>query len=159
MTTVERSVEVAAPAPRVWSLVEELWRMPHLSPSTVEVRGPDRLTEVGQTFEQTVRIAGRRFHSTWTLERLVPGRCLHAEGELMRGVLYGITQAIEPIGTQRSRLTFTMTYELPFGLLGKLAGRLGAERRAIEEAEQVMAGLKALAEEGAAPRTEPTEHA
>lgn len=146
MTGVVRSLDVAAPAPITWSVVEELRRMPELSSSTVSVDGPDRLTEVGQTFRQVVRLAGRSFTSTWELLELVPGRCLRVEGELMRGVRYGITQAVDHLADDASRLTFTTTYELPFGLLGRLAGRLGAERRALDEADEVMAGIKRVAE-------------
>jgi hypothetical protein len=146
MADVVRSVDIAAPAPAVWSVVEELRRMPELSSSTVAVHGPDRLTEVGQTFQQVVRLAGRSFTSSWRLLELEPGRCLRVEGEIMRGVRYGITQAVEPLSDATSRLTFTMTYALPFGLLGRLAGRLGAERRALDEADEVMAGIKRVAE-------------
>ena len=146
MSAVRRSVDIAAPAPVVWSMVEDLRLMPQLSESTISVDGPARLTEPGQRFEQVVRLAGRHFRSSWTLLDLEPGRCLTVEGELMRGVRYGITQAVEPTGDASSRLTFDMTYELPFGLLGRLAGRLGAERRALTEADEVMAGIKRLAE-------------
>lgn len=159
MTGVVRSLDVAAPAPVTWSVVEELRRMPELSASTVSVEGPDRLTDVGQTFRQVVRLAGRSFTSTWELLELDPGRCLRVEGELMRGVRYGITQAVEPLGAARSRLSFTMTYELPFGVLGRLAGRLGAERRALDEADEVMAGIKRVAESkaGGARHPQPQE--
>lgn len=127
--------------------------MPELSKSTISVDGPSRLTEVGQRFEQVVRLAGRHFRSTWTLVELDPGRCLRVEGELLRGVRYGITQAVQPADDATSRLTFTMTYELPFGLLGRLAGRLGAERRALAEADEVMTGIKRVAESSAASTT------
>ena len=80
MSGVERVVEVAAPAPVVWSIVEDLSRMPELSQSTISVEGPDRLTEVGQRFAQVVRLAGKRFRSEWTLLELHPGRFLRVEG-------------------------------------------------------------------------------
>lgn len=82
MSGVERVVEVAAPAPVVWSIVEDLSRMPELSQSTISVEGPDRLTEVGQRFAQVVRLAGKRFRSEWTLLELHPGRFLRVEGEM-----------------------------------------------------------------------------
>jgi hypothetical protein len=153
MSDAERALHVLAPAPIVWAVVEEVGRMPQLSKSTISVEGPSRLTEVGQSFDQVVRLAGRHFRSSWTLVELDPGRCLRVEGELMRGVRYGITQAVHPLDDTSSRLTFTMTYELPFGLLGRLAGRLGAERRALSEADEVMAGIKRLAESNAARLT------
>src|SRR3546814_16239250 len=92
------------------------------STSTVSVTPAVPLTEVGQRFEQVVRLAGRSFSSTWTLVELEPGHRLRVEGQLMRGVRYGIAQAVTALDDETSRLTFTMTYELPLGLLGRLAG-------------------------------------
>lgn len=146
MAEVERSIEVHAPAAAVWAVVEDLTRLCELSASTEQVEGPDRLTEVGQRFEQVVRLAGKRFKSTWTVTQLDPGKRLVVDGELMPKVRYEIEQAVERQGDDRSTLTVTMRYELPLGILGRLANRLGAERRALNEAGSVVEGIKRLAE-------------
>src|SRR3546814_16710648 len=122
--------------------MHDLRHMPDLSTSTVSVTPAVPLTEVGQRFEQVVRLAGRSFSSTWTLVELEPGHRLRVEGQLMRGVRYGIAQAVTALDDETSRLTFTLTSELPLGLLGRLAGRLGAARRALGEAAEVMGGLQ-----------------
>src|SRR3546814_10571010 len=127
--------------------MHDLRHMPDLSTSTVSVTPAVPLTEVGQRFEQVVRLAGRSFSSTWTLVELEPGHRLRVEGQLMRGVRYGIAQAVTALDDETSRLTFKMTYELPLGLLGRLVGRPGAERRALSEAAEVMGGIKRLAAE------------
>ena len=46
-------------------------------------------------------------------------------------------------------MTLAIDYRLPFGPIGRLAAKLGAERRALDEAEQVLAGVARLAEEQA----------
>ena len=146
MAEVERSVEVAASAADVWAVVEDLRHLPELSDSTESVKGPDRLSAVGQSFEQVVRLAGKRFRSTWTVTELDPGQRVVVEGQLMPKVDYAIEQRVEPLGGDAARLTVTMRYELPLGLLGRLANKLGAERRALSEAGEVVAGIKRLAE-------------
>jgi hypothetical protein len=59
-----------------------------------------------------------------------------------------MTEDIEPLGADRTRLSLTMAYKLPFGPLGKLAAKLGAEKRAVDEAEQVLVGVARLVGDG-----------
>ncbi len=147
MNEVHRSIEIDAPAMTVWALLQDVRRMPDLSPSTVAVeQAPDRLDAVGQTFDQTVTLAGKRFTSTWRVTALDPGRSLRVEGSVLPGTRYSMTETVVPLDGDRSRLDLDIAYKLPFGPLGKLAGRLGAERRALDEAEQVLDGIRRLAE-------------
>lgn len=145
MNEVRRAVEIDRPAAAVWDVLEDVRRLPELSPSTVEVEGPARLERVGQTFTQTVTLAGKRFTSEWEVLEIDPGRTLVIQGSVLPGTRYRMTEAIEPLGDDRTRLTLIMSYKLPFGPLGKLAGRLGAEKRAVDEAEQVLVGVARLA--------------
>lgn len=145
MNDVRRAVDIDRPSAAVWAVLEDVRRLPELSPSTVEVVAPERLERAGQTFTQTVTLAGRRFTSEWQVLAIEPGRRLVIEGRVLPGTRYRMSEDLEPLGPDRSRFTLTMSYELPFGPLGKLAGRLGAERRAVEEAEQVLVGVARLA--------------
>lgn len=145
MNEVRRAVEIDRPAAAVWEVLEDVRRLPELSPSTVAVTGPERLERVGQTFTQTVTLAGKRFSSEWEVLEIDPGRTLVIQGRVLPGTRYRMTEAIEPLGDDRTRLTLIMSYKLPFGPLGKLAGRLGAEKRAVDEAEQVLVGVARLA--------------
>jgi uncharacterized membrane protein len=148
---VRHCVTAAAPAPAVWAVLEDVGRLPELSPGTVEVVAPDRLTEVGQTFEQTVELGGKRFTSTWTVEAITAGECLVISGRLLPGTQYEMTEELRPLGDDRTEVCLTMRYKLPFGPLGRLAARLGAERRATEEGSQVLEAV-ARAAEGAGQR-------
>lgn len=143
--TVRRAVDIDAPPAVVWSVLEDVRRLPDFSPSTVEVTAPDRLTARGQTFTQTVRVAGRSFTSTWEVTAIEPGERLVIEGSVLPGTHYAMTEDIHPSG-DGTRLSLTMKYRLPFGPLGRLASKLGAERRATEEAELVLDGVRRDAE-------------
>lgn len=146
MSRVRRSVEIAAPTDAVWAVLEDVRRLPDFSPSTVEVVAPDRLTERGQTFEQTVRLAGRSFTSTWKVTDIDPGSRLVIEGSVLPGTHYRMTETIEANGADSTTFTLVMDYRLPFGPLGRLASKLGAEARAADEAELVLAGVRRQAE-------------
>lgn len=147
-------IEIAASATTVWAILEDVRRMPELSPSTTSVSAPPRLQHVGDTFEQEVTLAGRSFRSTWEVTAIEPGRVLGVAGRLLPGTRYEMLEEIEPIDDAHCRLRLTMRWKLPFGPLGKLAGKLGAERRALEEAEAVLDGVKRLAEARAEAGTE-----
>ena len=62
------------------------------------------------------------------------------------GVRYCLTETLEAVGPERCRFGLHIDYRLPLGLLGRVAGRLGVERRAEAEAAEVVAGMKALVE-------------
>lgn len=146
MQTIERSATVAAPATAVWAVLQDLRVLPEVSPSTVEVRGVLRVEHAGQRFQQVVTVGGRRFESDWTVEALEPGRSVTTTGSLLPGTWYRIEQTVTPLSDDRCRLDMRLDYRMPFGPVGRLAAKLGAERRAADEAQQVMDGIVARAE-------------
>ena len=147
MPTIQQSVEIERPAGAVWAVLEDVRRLPEFSHSTVAVReAPERLTAPGQTFHQEVRLLGRSFDSEWVVTALEPGRSLTIEGDVGYGVRYCLTESLEELGADRCRFGLHIEYRLPLGVLGRVAGRLGVERRAEAEAGEVVAGMKALVE-------------
>lgn len=150
MGTVTRHTDIAATADDVWEVLEDVGRLPDLSESTREVVTDGPLTDVGQEFDQTVEVAGRRFTSTWSVLELDPAHRLVIEGSVAPGTRYRMTEQLETVGDGPepcTRLSLTMDYRLPFGPLGRLAGRLGVEQRAVAEAEQVLEGVRRAAEQ------------
>lgn len=145
MKEVRRCIDIDRPAGDVWAVLEDVRRLPELSTSTVAVVGPERLEKVGQTFDQTVTLAGRRFTSEWEVIAIDLGRSLEIAGSVLPGTHYRMTESVEPLGPARCRLTLTMAYKLPFGPLGRLAAKLGAEKRAVDEAASVLEGVARLA--------------
>jgi uncharacterized membrane protein len=147
--TIQHDTVIDAPAEQVWAAVADVGRLPELSRHTVEVRdAPARLTSIGQTFTQVVKVAGKRFESSWEVRHLDPGRSLAIEGDVGHGVRYCLREEVEPLGPDRSRFGIHITYALPLGVLGRLAARIGVERRARQEAAEVVEGMKALVERG-----------
>jgi uncharacterized membrane protein len=145
--TIQQSVEIERPAGAVWAVLEDVRRLPEFSHSTVAVReAPERLTAPGQTFHQEVKLLGRSFDSEWVVTALEPGRSLTIEGDVGYGVRYCLTESLEELGADRCRFGLHIEYRLPLGVLGRVAGRLGVERRAEAEAGEVVAGMKALVE-------------
>ena len=155
MPTIERSIDIDRSADDVWAVLEDVRRLPEFSPSTVEVTAPSRLDHVGQRFRQVVVLAGRRFESEWEVAGLVPDRCLAIEGSLVPGTHYRIHEQLTPTGPDGCRFTLRMQYKLPFGPLGRLAGKLGVEAKAADEAAGLLAGLKRVVEPAPVGAREP----
>ena len=156
MGVIQRSVEVAAEPGKVWDVLVDVRRLPQVSRHTVAVKdAPDRLTHRGQRFTQVVAAVGKRFESAWTVVRFEPDAALGIEGSIGFGVRYCLTESVEAAGPGRSRLTVCIQYKLPFGPFGRVASRLGVERLAAAEAEQVLASIAAIAEGRVPHRTGP----
>lgn len=159
MGTVTRSTDIDASPERVWEVLEDVARLPELSESTAAVRVDGPLRSVGQEFEQTVRVAGRSFTSTWSVLEVAPAERLVIEGSVAPGTRYRMIEQLEASsgGAQSAtttRLSLTMEYRLPLGPLGRLAGRLGVEQLAVSEAEQVLEGVRRAVEDPPDRRTE-----
>ena len=148
MATIERSIEIAASAERVWGLLEDVRRLPEYSADTEEVQdAPERLTTVGQEYVQVGRLLGVRLTSRWRVAAIEPGRLLVSEGSLATGVRFTLTQRLEVIAADRARLSVEIDYVVPGGRLGRLAARAGAETRAGHEAQAVLEGIRDWAED------------
>ena len=147
MATIERSTEIAAPVDRVWSLLEDVRRLPEYSSSTEEVRdAPERITAVGQEYVQVGRMLGVRLTSRWRVVAIEPKQLIRSEGTLAAGVRYTLTQRLEPVSDARTRLSIDIDYAIPGGALGRFAARAGAESRAGREAQAVLDGIRTTLE-------------
>lgn len=145
MGTIEQSVVVERAVGEVWDVWTDVRLLPDLSHSTTAVTGaPDRLAAPGDSFEQTVRAAGRQVHTTWTVTDIVPADHLTISGRPAPGVDVELTEQVEDLGDDRTRLTLRIHYHLPFGPLGAVASRLGVERMARDEASSLLTRLRTL---------------
>ncbi len=147
MSSIEREVVIEAPLPDVWALLEDVRRLPEFSSSTVEVRdAPARITGVGQTYVQVGRILGKTYESTWRVVALDPQQRIASEGSLGHGVSYCLTQLLERITDDTTRLRIQLDYSVPGGVLGRLAARAGVEAQAAREAQAVLDGIRRVVE-------------
>jgi len=104
-----KSIDIDAPPADVWAVLADVRRMPELSPSTESVDAPPALSAVGDRFEQVVRLAGRRFRSTWTVTAIEPGRTLAIAGRVLPGTHYEMVEQLAPLPDDRTRLAITAT--------------------------------------------------
>lgn len=150
VSRINRAVEIDAPANEVWGLLEDVRRLPEFSTSTLEVRdAPERITATGQGYTQVGRLLGNTYSSHWTVVALDPGRRIRSEGTIGPGVRYCLTQELEELTPDRSRLRIIVDYALPGGLLGRLVAKAGIEQRATREAESVLEGIRCAVGAGA----------
>ena len=148
VSRIERSVDIAATPERVWDILEDVRRLPEYSDSTDEVRdAPERLTAVGQTYVQVGRLLGLKLASHWRVTAIEPGHLLSSEGSLAPGVRYSLTQRLLALPDGSARLSVEIDYTVPGGALGRVAARAGAEARAGREAQAVLDGIRATAEQ------------
>jgi uncharacterized membrane protein len=147
VATISRHTDIAASPERVWALLEDVRRLPEYSQSTDEVRdAPERLSAVGQEYVQVGRLLGMKLTSRWRVTAIEPGRLISSEGSLVPGVRYTLTQRLEPLSDDASRLCIQIDYDVPGGALGRLAARAGAEARAGREAQAVLDGIRTTVE-------------
>lgn len=147
MGTITRDTHIDAPPEVVWSVLEDVRKLPDVSPSTEAVEdAPARLDAAGQTYVQVGRILGRRLRSTWTVKEIEPQRLLRSEGVLGGGVRYCLTQRLEADDAGGSRLSVEIDYVVPGGALGRLAAKAAVESRAADEAQTVLNGIRRVAE-------------
>jgi uncharacterized membrane protein len=152
MATFSRTVTVERPIAEVWDVWTDVRILPRLSSSTVEVRdAPERLTEVGQTFQQVVRAVGRCFESTWTVTSIEPEDHLTIEGSVGFGVRYQLTEQVRAVSATRTELSILVEYKLPFGPLGRVASKMGVEQLAQRETVDILDQLKIVLESLPAP--------
>jgi hypothetical protein len=145
MATLTDSVDIDASAAAAWQVLRDVSILPELSPSTVSVEVAGPLDRVGQTFRQTVRLLGRSWTSTWTVTEIDAPHRLEVEGSLVPGVAYRLLEELTPLGANRCRLRVEARHELPLGPLGRLASRVGVERRVASELEGVLHGVASRA--------------
>jgi uncharacterized protein YndB with AHSA1/START domain len=145
MTRIEHAIDIAAPAERVFHELETWDGLRRWSTITVDHTGPGNCSHVGQTFEQTIRVAGVDLRTDWVVTEYEPPNLIayratgpgHSEMRMRQQVT---------ATTSGSRLDLEVEYELPAGRLGGIVDLLYARRRNQREAERTLTRLKNLLE-------------
>jgi uncharacterized membrane protein len=120
---VEREVEIAAPAEQVYEVVMDPARLEewvtihhHLE------EAPDGKLRKGSKMTQCLKLAGRKFKVRWEVIENEPCERVVWEGagpvHSHARVEYGFQD-----NTDRCRFSYMNQYDLPGGVLGRLAGR------------------------------------
>ena len=148
---ITRSVEVAAPAQRVWDLVSDLPRMGEFSPENEGGRWQGGATgpAVGAVFRGTNRSGRRRWSTRCTVTRCEPGRSFSFAVRAVGLPVAEWSYALEPTATG-CRLSETWS-DRRSGLMAWLGRRTtGVEDRSVFTAtsiEQTLERVKARAEQ------------
>lgn len=150
MTTISRDTVVQCPPSRVFAVLADLERLTEFSDMTVAVRnGPKHPVQVGDTFEQVVKVLGIEIDTKWEVVEVVADRLIRFEGHSDGDGRASLTHRVDPDGTG-SRVTFEVEYDPPLGILGDIADKLVFERKHEHEAEQLLSRLRQLCESSTA---------
>jgi uncharacterized membrane protein len=146
MTSFEREIVVSCPPASVFGVLVDVERLPEFSHMTVAIRnGPGRPIQVGDRFEQAVKVLGVEFDTDWQVIEVSPDTKIRVEGTSRANGRASLTEHITAEG-EGSRVRFVVDYDPPFGILGDIADKVVFERRNEEDAERILASLKALCE-------------
>jgi ligand-binding SRPBCC domain-containing protein len=146
MGRINRSTVVDCPPDRVFAVLADVDRLTEFSSMTVSIRnGPGRPVQAGDTFEQAVRILGKELESEWTVVEVVPSTLLRFEGTAPAGARATLVERLSPDGGG-TRVELDVDYDLPLGILGDAVDAVYLHRKNEEEAEDILARLKALCE-------------
>jgi hypothetical protein len=146
MSKFVREVVVSCPPNHVFDVLSNVERLPEFSHLTVAIRnGPGRAIQVGDRFEQSVKVLGVEFDTDWEVTEVVADSLIRVEGRSQHSGKASLTQHVTAEGTG-SRVSFEVDYDPPFGILGEIADKVVFERRNEEDAEHILARLKELCE-------------
>jgi len=122
MSVVTVSVEVDAPAERVWEVIADPRNLPHWDRHIARVEGvPANGLREGTRYVTEMKLMGVRAKIRVQVLDWDPPR--RAKFQL-RGVLEGrVTSSVEPLGPDRCRLEHVVDYRFKGGPIGALAAR------------------------------------
>lgn len=149
MGRITDSVDVDAPLEVCWALNADVARLTEWNHAVVEVRnvsGP--LDRVGTTYTGVIRAMGRRFDGRNEVTRVEPMKSVDTAGTGVGGAKARVHVEFTRRGAG-TRITVTMDYDLPGGVLGGIAGKVFATRQLEEQLRASNAGFKVVAERDA----------
>jgi uncharacterized membrane protein len=142
---VERTIEIEAPARDVYDIVMDPARLgdwvtihDHLEDA------PNGPLKHGSKLTQWLKLAGRRFKVRWTIVENDPCRRVVWEGRGPVGSHARVVYEFDENG-QETRFSYMNQYDLPGGVVGRVAGRAVA-RVTEKELDGSLRRLKSLVE-------------
>jgi carbon monoxide dehydrogenase subunit G len=142
---VERTIEIEAPAQEVYDIVMDPARLgdwvsihDHLEDA------PNGPLKRGSKLTQCLKLAGRRFKVRWTIVENDPCRRVVWEGRGPVGSHAKVVYEFDENG-QETRFSYMNQYDLPGGVVGRVAGRAVA-RVTEKELDGSLRRLKSLVE-------------
>jgi uncharacterized protein YndB with AHSA1/START domain len=145
---VRQSIVIAAPPERVWELVMDPARLGDWVTTHDGIeRAPEGRLASGSSFTQRLKLSGAPFKVQWTVRECDAPRLARWEGSGPGGskafVSYDLSE--RDGGT---RFDYENRFELPGGMLGRLASRVLAAAGSEREAHRSLENLKRVLESG-----------
>jgi uncharacterized membrane protein len=143
---ISQSVDIEAPLELCWAINADASRLTEWNKAILEVRdvtGP--LDRVGTTYTGVVRAMGRKFDGRNVVTRVEPRKAIETTGSGVGGAKARVLAEFARRGTG-TRVTVSIDYDLPGGVLGGMAEKLFATRQLESDLKASNAGFKALAE-------------
>lgn len=106
---------------------------------------PEPPLSAGDSFEQTLALAGKSFKVRWKVTRAEPPSAAEWDGSGPAGSAARVAYRIEGTGAG-SRVRYENEFDFPAGFLGRAAGRLLVRSPAEKEAKRSLERLKSLLE-------------
>jgi uncharacterized protein YndB with AHSA1/START domain len=141
---VRAETDLPAPPEEVWEVIMDPHRLGEWVTTHVGLEGevPDRL-ERGSSFRQRLNVGGAPFTVSWEVVEAEPPQQVLWRGEGPGGsgavVEYLLREA-----DGSTRFIYVNRFDLPGGLLGRIASRAVGERIAKRESEKTLENLKRL---------------
>jgi uncharacterized protein YndB with AHSA1/START domain len=143
---VRKSVMIAAPAERVWELAMDPHRLGDWVTTHDGLEGtPGGPLERGSTFTQRLKLAGVPFSVSWTVTECARPRIARWEGVGPGGSRALVSYELSEEGGG-TRFDYANSFELPGGMLGRLAVRALSAAGSEREARRSLENLKRLLE-------------
>jgi carbon monoxide dehydrogenase subunit G len=120
---VERTVQIAAPPERVYEVVMDPGRLGDWVTIHHELEdAPKAPLKKGSKLTQSLKLAGQRFRVRWTVVENDPWKKVVWDGRGPMGSTARVEYRFAENGAG-TRFSYMNQYELPGGVLGRLAGR------------------------------------
>lgn len=120
MTKLEHSVEIEAPIEEVYEFSVEIDNYAEIFPGRIEIiKNYEGNPKVGDTFNLSGEVAGRRLKETMRFVELVPNariQLTHVDGDMKSFKSIVVLESTGP----RTRVTETWEYEPPYSFLGQI---------------------------------------
>ena len=143
MTTVECSVVINAPPAAIDAIALDGNRLPQWYVGIEQATPDDLYPEVGGRVSLVYAVAEVSFHLALTVQELARG---HHISYQMSGMMVGTQEWSHAPEGGKNRLTARVEYDMPGGVLGKIADKLVIERMNTRNLEESLENLKALVE-------------
>jgi ligand-binding SRPBCC domain-containing protein len=145
MGHINRSTLVGCPPNKVFDVLTNVERLQEFSDMTIEVKGPGRAVQSGDTFQQRVKVLGKELESEWTAEEVTEPSLLRFHGTAPGGAEATLVEHLTPEG-DGTRVEIDVEYDMPLGLLGDAIDAIYLHTKHEEHAEDILRKLKALCE-------------